>query len=392
MKLAIVIERLEPWRGGAETSTYEIARLLAARGHDLHVVTATSGVTLPNMTVHHIPSARLLRPLRTAAFIRRAAAFVHAGAFDLVYAVSPMPSADVYQPRGGLMGETLARTVATRTSRPRRMLKQALMAMNVRQRSLLELERGIFRKDGPTILAVSQYVASQCERLYGVVGPRVKVVFNGVNVAPLSAAEREMHRVTVRRQYNVSDRMLLFLFIAHNFRLKGLGPLIETISRLVVAGFVDFKLLVVGRDNPVGYQRQVNHRNLDRFVTFTGPTQRIDLFINAADVLLHPTYYDPCSRVVLEALSRGLPCITTSFNGAAEVMTDGREGFVIDTPDDAGLWARRIEQLAAPELRRSMSERALELRERLSMSRHVDELDAVFAELVHRRTPKTQSA
>ena len=47
MKIAIIIERLESWRGGAETSTLEIARLLAARGHEIHVVTTTNAPSPP---------------------------------------------------------------------------------------------------------------------------------------------------------------------------------------------------------------------------------------------------------------------------------------------------------------------------------------------------------
>ena len=36
----------------------------------------------------------------------------------------------------------------------------------------------------------------------------------------------------------------------------------------------------------------------------------------AADFLVHPTFYDPCSLVALEALACGLPVITTRYNGA----------------------------------------------------------------------------
>ena len=41
----------------------------------------------------------------------------------------------------------------------------------------------------------------------------------------------------------------------------------------------------------------------------------------ASDFLVHPTFYDPCSNVVLEALACGLPVITTRDNGAAELRT-----------------------------------------------------------------------
>lgn len=388
MKLAIVIERFEAWRGGAETSTLEIARLLAARGHDIHIVTATNSQSPPDMTIHRVPSTAVIPALRTAAFVRKATAFLQSRRFDVVHAVAPIPAADVYQPRGGLLGETMQRNVATRRSPSRRLLKRAMLAMNVKQRALLELERRIFAPmapGGPTIVAVSNYVARQCERLYGAGPPRVRVVFNGVSTVVPPPEQRAAYRAAIRSEYHVADDKLLLLFIAHNFRLKGLDPLIDTLSRLVTAGAADFHLLVVGRDNPARYQRRIQTLRLDRFVTFTGPTQRVTSFFFAADVCVHPTYYDPCSRVVLEALSYGVPCITTSFNGASEIMTDGAEGFVIDTPDNLGLWARRIGELRSPELRAKMGDKALLLRDKLSMARHVGELDAVFNEVIESR-------
>jgi UDP-glucose:(heptosyl)LPS alpha-1,3-glucosyltransferase len=124
---------------------------------------------------------------------------------------------------------------------------------------------------------------------------------------------------------------------------------------------------------------------LGGLVTFVGPTKRVSALLFGADVCVHPTYYDPCSRVVLEALSLGVPVITTAFNGAAEVIQDGREGFVIETPDDVGLWARRIEDLASLDLRSRMSERALALREKISMARHVGELETMFEDIVERK-------
>lgn len=392
MKIGLVIERMEPWRGGAETSTNEIARLLSQRGHDVHIITGTHLVDTPGLTVHRIPTTTLLRPLRTATFVRRAADFVQRGGYNVVLATSPLPNADVYEPRGGLMGETLERNIATRTSKPRRMLKQALMATSMRQRSLHDLERAVFREGGPIIVAVSHYVARQCERFYGVHHPRVRVIFNGVNTRLPDPPQRAAYRSELRALYHIPDDALLLLFVAHNFRLKGLAPLIDTLANLVVAGFTRFRLLVAGRDNPVGYQRQIDALKLGKHVTFIGPTQRSTAFFAAADVLVHPTYYDPCSRVVLEALSLGLPAITTSFNGAAEVMTDGREGFIIESPDALGMWARRIEELANPELREKMSERSIELRDKLSMRRHVEELDILFAEIQDRKKSMASSA
>ncbi len=385
MKIAVVIEQIEAWRGGAETSTLELSRGLAARGHEVHLVTTSDAQSPPGITIDTIRRPKVLRQRRTAAFVRRAGEFVGSRDFDLVHAITPLPTADVYQPRGGLLGEVVARNVATRRTASRRLLKRALLAMNVKHRAFFELERKIFRPGGPCILAVSEYVERQCRRLYDCGPPRVRVVRNGVKLPELDPEARRRRRAAMRKEYGIAEDTVLLLFIAHNFRLKGLFPLIDTASRLVVSGFRRFHLLVVGRDNVVPFQRRANALGLNSYSTFTGPTQRAAEFFLGADACVHPTYYDPCSRVVLEALAHGLPVITTSYNGAAEFMQDGREGFVIQRPDDLGLWARRIQDLASPELRRSMSDNALKLRERISMARHVEELVEVYGEIVEKK-------
>jgi len=385
LKIAIVIEHFESWRGGAETSTGELARLLQRRGHDVHIITATRSPPPPDLTIHGLRVQNLIRPLRTASFVQRAAALLEAQSFDVIHAISPLPQADVYQPRGGLIRESWARNVATRRSQSQRLFKRAMLAMNVKQRALLDLERAIFRRGGPAIAAVSQYVAEQCERFYGVTPPRVEVVFNGVDVTDRSEDQRADMRAALRGQFHVPDDALLLLFVAHNFRLKGLSPLIESAVRLVRSGYDRFRLLVVGCDDPVPFQRQAHRLGAESQIVFTGPSQRMEMFFYGADACVHPTYYDPCSRVVLEALCRGVPCITTRYNGAAEVITEGREGFVLNAPDDVDVLTRRIKDLADPRRRAEMGRHAADLRPRLGMARHVAELDALFQRIVEQR-------
>jgi UDP-glucose:(heptosyl)LPS alpha-1,3-glucosyltransferase len=71
----------------------------------------------------------------------------------------------------------------------------------------------------------------------------------------------------------------------------------------------------------------------------------------AADVFIHPTWYDPCSLVTLEASASGLPVVTTRFNGASEMMRDGAEGFILDDPADVPQLAGRMRELLHPALR-----------------------------------------
>ena len=77
-----------------------------------------------------------------------------------------------------------------------------------------------------------------------------------------------------------------------------------------------------------------------------------------ADFLVHPTFYDPCSLVVLEALACGLPVITSRANGASELLKPPDDGFVIDNPHDHARLAACMEQLLDSERRHACAKAA----------------------------------
>ena len=88
--------------------------------------------------------------------------------------------------------------------------------------------------------------------------------------------------------------------------------------------------------------------------------------------MVYPTFYDPCALVTLEALACGVPVVTTRRNGAAELIRDGHEGFVIDHPRDVPALAARLQMLGDEAVRARMREAAAETGKRLSFDTHLD--------------------
>ena len=74
----------------------------------------------------------------------------------------------------------------------------------------------------------------------------------------------------------------------------------------------------------------------------------------------------------------GLPVISTRFNGASEIMTDGVHGFVLDDPNDIDALADAMRKMLDPDRRRAMSEACLQLRPKLSYEHHLDELVRIY--------------
>lgn len=383
MNVALIMERVETWRGGAETSTMQFANHLAGLGCTVTVVTTTNVPSTPSMTIVPIRVNSTLRAAKTRLFARRAARYVREHDFDVVHSITPCPVADVYQPRGGTVPEMLARNRALRCGVVRRGWKRFSQGLSLKYRTLARLERRLLtRRPAPWVIAISQYVSDQLRRHYDFDADRVRLVFNGVDPDETPPDERRTHRIEIRRQFGLADDDLLALCVAHNFKLKGVGKMISALSSRFTASSDHTYVVVVGRDNPTPFVRLAERLGVADRVFFAGPSQRVQAFFHAADLLVHPTFYDPCSRVVLEAMAAGLPVITTRFNGAAERIAEGREGYVIDSPHDVDALGDRIIRLADGEHRRACARRAPEAVREITMKKHATDVLRLYEDIV----------
>lgn len=389
MNVALVIERIEAWRGGAETSTVQFARHLGSIGCNVTVVTMTDVPSTPAMSIVPIKVGAGWRAARTWRFVRGAAKYFRTHQFDIVHAIAPCPFADVYQPRGGTVPEMLSRNLALRPSAVKRGLKWVGQRADLKYRLLAGLEKRLLtRRPAPWVIAISQYVSNQLKRHYGFDAARIRLIFNGVDPDTSPAHERRRHRIEIRRQFGLADDDLVLLAVAHNFRLKGVDKMIQAMADGRVRELGNVFAIIVGRDNPKNLVERAAATGLADRVFFAGPSQRVSAFFHAADVLVHPTYYDPCSRVVLEAMAAGLPVITTRYNGAAERITDGREGYVIDCPTDLAALADRIARLADADHRRRCAQAAPAAVEQFTVARHAAEVMRLYEEVLRDRNSR----
>ena len=382
MKVALVSEWLDSWRGGAETSTLQFIHHLMDRGVEVHVFTRSRPSPTPGLFVHTIRGASMSRTRRSVTFSHRVERILQADSFDVVHAISPCRFADIYQPRGGTVAETIERNVALRESAHARRLKRYTGRLNLKQRYLLSLERKLFAPcDGPVVVAISDYVVRQLKEHYALPDDRIRTIYNGVDAGRSTPGERAGHRAAVRHEFGIADSELLVLLIAHNFRLKGVQRWMEALALLRHRGVDDVRSLILGRGESPRWHRVAVRLGIARRLTFVGPSERVREFLHAADVLVHPTYYDPCSRVVLEGMVAGVPCITTRWDGASEMIVDGNNGYVLDDPTDVAALADRVEKLRDGSRRRQMGVAASAVADRVSMARHAREMVALYEEI-----------
>lgn len=233
------------------------------------------------------------------------------------------------------------------------------------------------------VAAVSEYVGRQIRDLRrDFPADRLRVVFNGVDIEPLPEDEAARQRDRLRRGWGSGSRRSVVLFAAHNFKLKGLRELLAA-AATDAGRAANWLLIVAGRDRVEPYHSLAESLALTERVKFVGAEVPMRSLFAAADLLAHPTWYDPCSRVVLEATRCGLPSVTTRFNGASEMLERFGVGAVLESPRDARGLALAIERVADADQKETLAARSAELAGALSMERHVRELAKLY-ELVSR--------
>ncbi|MDT8274107.1 MAG: glycosyltransferase family 4 protein, partial [Desulfomonilia bacterium] len=84
-------------------------------------------------------------------------------------------------------------------------------------------------------------------------------------------------------------------------------------------------------------------RELEERVIFGGRSSDLEKIYPACDCLVHPSFYDACSLVVLEALASGIPVITTFSNGASMFVLP--EYGVVVEPGDVGTLADAMKSM-----------------------------------------------
>lgn len=392
MKVALIQELVDVARGGAETSTLEMARQLARLGLDVTVLCRCGSGGSETERLRIVPLLPHLAKNKlssTQAFLAAVQEFLARQSPDIVHAITPCPGANVYQPRGGTYAETIRRSIERGRSPLDRWIKRLSRRLNRRQRFLLQVEQDLLGgATPPLVAAVSEYVRRQVALDYpDLPAERTVVVFNGVDCEPLSTAQRARARAVIRDEFNLRADAPVVLFAAHNFKLKGLTELIRAAAAQPAQR--TWTALIVGRDSPGAYRRLAGRLGVRERFVFAGPRRDMPELFAASDLLAHPTWYDPCSRVVLEALGHGLPVVTTRFNGAADAIVPGRGGAVIDGPDDIPGLAAAIDAQLAPKIAAMCLADAATARERLSMARHARELATLFERVSGRfQTPE----
>lgn len=382
MRLGVLLDRFDPAAGGAEAHTDALLRRALERGCSV-ALACLEGSPPAGVARVAVPTVGRRRPARDRAFARDGERALRDAGCDRVLAIRHAVACDVYLPHGGLVQDAWDARDASRGGVAGYV--RLARRFSAKRRYFLEAERALLDADaGPVVLAVSRALAQRIATVYPKAKRRIRVIHNGVDSDRFDPAPLRPRRGALRAEHGIPTHAYVGLLLAHEPWLKGLPTVLEAMKRSEVVGLVpEFHLLVAGRRQEE-VQRLVARSGLAARVTVVGATADPRPLYAVADVLVQPTWFDPCSLVTLEALSMGLPVVTTPRNGASELM-GMRGGIALDRPGDPEGVAVALRVLSDPELRTVTGDDARYIARRNRLSTRLDQILDVCVDLTATR-------
>jgi UDP-glucose:(heptosyl)LPS alpha-1,3-glucosyltransferase len=390
MKVAVIIERYDISLGGAEWLVYELVSALSQLGLEVEVLAAKATADAPNTHVlcEHPPNKRI----SLAFFTKILRQYLSRNHFDIVHSLMPLTFADVYQPPGGSFAETIIRNAASYNNRFKIFYKKATAFTNRRRNEAMSAEKNLCKNpEGPVVAALSEYVKEQFQRHYNLGEERIVVIPNGVGTDRKIDPDRTKElksEVFQNLRIEQEANPVFFLFGANNFRLKGLGVLIKALSLASKSDLSNTPyLLIAGSGKPEKYKNLAKRLGIANRLIFLGFQSNIQNALAISDVAVLPTFYDPSSRYILEALAAGMPVITTKYNGAADLFVNNRHGKVIDTPENIAALAEAIVYFTDTNNIQKAAKAIVEdnIKENISIRRAAKQLVEVYESILNRK-------
>lgn len=386
MRLALNFQRVDPSRGGAETYVVDLCHRLVRLGHrvDLYAESWQSGVLPDEVNCIAVEAPGRTRLARIRNFARNSEAALGKVSYDCTVGLINTWHHDVIIPQGGVLRGSLDANARRFPAGWRRSLYRLGKRANPKYWTYRAIEGRQYDPDRQArVIAVSHMVKEHLQQYHHVPRTRVHVVPNAIDAGRLIVEQPGAVRCAYRNKLGLAPDDLIGLFVGHNFALKGLAPLLKALAerKRLDPEARPIRLLVCGGGQVPPYRRLAHRLGLGDDVEWAGFAPDIRACYWSSDFFVLPTYYDPCSLVVFEALACGLPVITTSCNGAGEVMTDGREGYLLTAPDSLGELVGALDRMTDDASRRAMAADAMQLGREQSFDKHVARLVQVFEEV-----------
>ncbi len=374
LSIAFIRQRYNPF-GGAERFMERALQTLQARGIALTLITQRWDSQHTSTIKQLICKPFYIGSLwRHWSFSRCVCKTLKQQTFALIQSHERLPCCDIYRAGDGVHREWL-----TQRKRILSPWQRVSLALSPYHAYLKQAEKQLFHSPQlKKIICNSYMVKAEIQHYFGLTDDYFSVIYNGIDTAVFHPQLKDEFNQTLRSTYHIPPTATVFLYVGSGFERKGLQAVIQAFARLDATNY----LIVVGKDRRLKhYQKLAKTLEVAERTLFVGGQNDVRPFYGAADVFVLPTLYDPFPNAVLEAMACGLPVITSTKSGSAELIASGMNGYVFDALDTNAI-STAMQNLVDKPLRQRMGEAARQTVLPLTLTAVGDQLAALYTQIL----------
>ena len=222
------------------------------------------------------------------------------------------------------------------------------------------------------------------------------VVHSGVDVHRFIAGAKQ--RTEKRAELGIPPDSLIIGYVGWLIPIKGVTYLVSAMEK-VLEKHPESMLVLVGKgddmgDEEVHLREQVKKLNLADKVHFWGWRPDVDTIMSCFDIFVLPSLNEGMGRVLVEAMSAGLPIVASRVGGIPDLVKDGENGLLVPPADASALEKAISDLLTDKEKRKRMGEAGKKMCRPYSAEAMVEQIHDLYKDLLekysHNRTTRVR--
>jgi len=363
MRIAITVPLFPPkWLAGTEIATYNIAKHLARRGHEVHVITSLDE-GLPKESIEegfyvHRIFWRKIRFVGVISFWMKIFWCLKRINPDIVHVQSVGIGIPAFLSKKLLKKPYIVWGRGSEIYISWRFNKQILK---------------LVLKNADIVIALTEHMKREIKKICN---REVFVIPNGIDLEKFS----NLSKKNIRKRLKIKEDAKIITFVGTLCLVKGVRYLIKAM-KIIKQLYPNTRLVLVGDGKEKKkLEKVVVELVLEGCVRFIGkvPNGEIPEYMVVSDVFVLPSLSEGFPNVVLEAMASELPIVATNVGGLPEIIKDGVNGFLVEPKDPEQIAEKVLLLLEDDQLRDKLSRNNRKEVKRYNLGSVVERLEEIY--------------
>ena len=250
--------------------------------------------------------------------------------------------------------------------------------------AMRQIDSFLAKRTCSRVIAVSQCVADHITDQLGYDSRQIRVINNPVDLNHMKVIQKNP-KSWVCEQLNIGTEAIVFIDICRFVYQKNLPRLLDAFQGVVEFN-PDAHLVLIGSTQNTEVYKEVCDRITELGITnqvhVVGPSLQVADWLAGSDIFVFPSLVEGMGIALAEAMSIGLPCISSNVGPIPEFIKNRENGLLVDPKSKTEIASAMIELLSNPEFAKQLGSRAKStVDEMFNPNRQAQKLVALYEEI-----------